>query len=265
MEAAQALRTSAAKRRGVGCDDDAIPNDPQDLDEWIGAKMLELRDADDVGELEQFIHLTSLISQGASRMQTKPWQPSVLSNMVFSRAKFQPRLHTWSLRPAGGMPPSMLSRVFEQGVLVVHEEDVESRYGLRGMIIGEASRPGPPRRHISRTIEGKDVIPRMHPTGATQVDEDSDAVDVTHVSQRSRRGRRRVSSDSDVPFPALQGLLPFARFAYGETTTYVWEDDKEVRHTSGREEVASKSIRLCLCCSVWVSTRPQVNFRSRFF
>ena len=30
--------------------------------------------------------------------------------------------------------------------------------------------------------------------------------------------------------PALQGLLPFARFGYGETTTYVWEDEEGVRH-----------------------------------
>ena len=29
---------------------------------------------------------------------------------------------------------------------------------------------------------------------------------------------------------ALQGLLPFARFAYSETTTYLWEDDEGVRH-----------------------------------
>ena len=27
------------------------------------------------------------------------------------------------------------------------------------------------------------MIPRMHPIGATQVDEDSDVADVTHVSQ----------------------------------------------------------------------------------
>ena len=38
------MRTRAAKRRGVGCDDDTIPNDAQDFDEWIGTKMLELRD-----------------------------------------------------------------------------------------------------------------------------------------------------------------------------------------------------------------------------
>ena len=44
---------------------------------------------------------------------------------------------------------------------------------------------------------------RMHPDGTTQLDEDSDVVDVTHVSHqevhRSRRARRRVSSNSDVP------------------------------------------------------------------
>ena len=70
--------------QGVGCDDDTIPNDAQDFDEWIGTKMLELRDANDVGDLESVIHLTSLISQGASRMKTKAWQLSVLSNMVVS-------------------------------------------------------------------------------------------------------------------------------------------------------------------------------------
>ena len=30
--------------------------------------------------------------------------------------------------------------------------------------------------------------------------------------------------------PALQGLLPFARIGYDETTTLVWEDDERVRH-----------------------------------
>ena len=30
--------------------------------------------------------------------------------------------------------------------------------------------------------------------------------------------------------PELQGLLPFARFAYAETTTNVWEDDEGVLH-----------------------------------
>ena len=48
-EAAEVVRTRAAKRR-VRCDDDIIPNDAQDFDEWIGTKMLELRDASDVGD-----------------------------------------------------------------------------------------------------------------------------------------------------------------------------------------------------------------------
>ena len=36
--------------------------------------------------------------------------------------------------------------------------------------------------------------------------------------------------------PSLQGLLPFARFAYGETTTYVWEIEEGVgpRNQAGR-------------------------------
>ena len=81
-------------------------------------------------------------------------------------------------------------------------------WGLRGVRVGEASHPGQLRRHMSRPIEGRDVTPRMHPAaGATQVDEDSDVLDVTHVSQRPRRGRRRVSSDSDVP------LVRGSRFA----------------------------------------------------
>ena len=86
VEAAEAVRTRAAKRRGVGGEDDAIPNDAQDLDEWIGTKMLELWDANDVGHLESVIHLTSFISQGTSRMKTKPWQPSVLSNSLLCTA-----------------------------------------------------------------------------------------------------------------------------------------------------------------------------------
>ena len=45
---------------------------------------------------------------------------------------------------------------FEQGGLV-YEEEVELRYGLRGVRVGMASHPGPPRRHFSRPIA------RMHP------------------------------------------------------------------------------------------------------
>ena len=131
---------------------------------------------------------------------------------------------------------------FEQGVLVVHEEDVKSRYGLCGVRVGEASHPGPPRRHISRPIEGRDVIPRMHPTGATLVDEDSDVVDVTHVSQRSRRGRRRVSSDSDVP------LVRGSRFAVLTESDDESDGEPLIRPTGQtKNEDDSPSIFRCCC------------------
>ena len=64
-------------------------------------------------------------------------------------------------------------------------QTVESRYGLREVRVGEASHPGPPRRRISRLVEGRDVIPRMHFHGSTQVDEDSD-VAATQVMCRPR-------------------------------------------------------------------------------
>ena len=54
VEASEAVMTRAAKRR-VGCEDDAVPTDAQELDEWIGTEMLELRDANDVGDLESVI------------------------------------------------------------------------------------------------------------------------------------------------------------------------------------------------------------------
>ena len=57
VEAAEAVKTRAAKRKGVRCDLDAAPNDAHELDEWIGTKMLELRDANDVGDLESVIRL----------------------------------------------------------------------------------------------------------------------------------------------------------------------------------------------------------------
>ena len=55
--------------------------------------------------------------------------------------------------------------------------------------------------------------------------------------------------------PALQGLLPFARFAYGETTTCVWEDEEGVRHQ------IRQGIHSCPCCSVWVSTTRSPSHR----
>ena len=79
----------------------------------------------------------------------------------------------------------------------------DSRYGFRGVRVGEASHPGPPRRYMSRPIEGRDVTPRMQLLDrAIQVDDSNDA----HVHdfpvrelRRLRRVRRRVSTDNDAP------------------------------------------------------------------
>ena len=46
--------------------------------------------------------------------------------------------------------------------------------------------------------------------------------------------------------PALQGLLPFARFAYGETTTYVWEDEEGVRHQIRQGEGSEQGVHNAL-------------------
>ena len=59
------------------------------------------------------------------------------------------------------------------------------------MRVGEASHPGQPRRDISRPVEGRDMIPRMHLNGATQVDEDSDVADVTHVFATSKEEQEK--------------------------------------------------------------------------
>ena len=53
--------------------------------------------------------------------------------------------------------------------------------------------------------------------------------------------------------PALQGLLPFTRIAYGETITYLWEDDEGVRHHIRQGEGGEQGVRSCPCCSVRVS------------
>ena len=56
-------------------------------------------------------------------------------------------------------------------------------WGLRGVRVGEASHPGPPRRHMSRPIEGRDVTPRMQLDGAIQVDETV----MSHLTHKSSR------------------------------------------------------------------------------
>ena len=83
VEAAEAVKMRAAKRR-AGCVDDSLPNDEQALCEWVDSKMMELRDATDVGDLDSVVALTNLIGQGASKMRSATWQPSIVSNMVVS-------------------------------------------------------------------------------------------------------------------------------------------------------------------------------------
>ena len=52
-----------------------------------------------------------------------------------------------------------------------------NRYGLRGVLVGEASHPGPSRRSSQRPVEGRDVMRRCSRSvevEATQLDSDSD-------------------------------------------------------------------------------------------
>ena len=83
VEAAEAVKMPAAKRR-AGCVDDRLPNDEQALCEWVDSKMMELRDATDVGDLESLVALTNLIDQGVCKMRSATRQPSILSNRVIS-------------------------------------------------------------------------------------------------------------------------------------------------------------------------------------
>ena len=82
-EAAEAVKMRAAKRR-ARCIDDSLPNDEQAVSEWVDSKMLELRDATDLGDMESVVTLTNLIGQGASKKRSSTRLPSTLSNMVVS-------------------------------------------------------------------------------------------------------------------------------------------------------------------------------------
>ena len=110
-------------------------------------------------------------------------------------------------------------------------------WGLRGVRVGEASHPGPPRRHISRPIEGRDVTPRMQLDGAIQVDDDSDVPSHTQEFPAREvqfpRRRRRVPSD-DVPVVAR------GRFAALTESDNESDDEPLIRPTgqrSGQDEV----------------------------
>ena len=86
VEAAEAVKMRAAKRRAL-CVDDSLPNDEQALCESVDSRMMEVWDATDVVELESVVALTNLIGQGAIQDEIGTRQPSILSNMVVSRGK----------------------------------------------------------------------------------------------------------------------------------------------------------------------------------
>ena len=51
--------------------------------------------------------------------------------------------------------------------VLIDESRSHSQYGLRGVRVGEASHPGPPRRQSSRPIAGRDVISRIDVVGVS--------------------------------------------------------------------------------------------------
>ena len=61
---------------------------------------------------------------------------------------------------------------------------------------------------------------------------------------------------------ALQGLLPFARFAYGETTTCVWEDEEGVRHQIRQGEGGEEGDSLILLFSLGVHNAQRAGKNS---
>ena len=83
VDAAEAVKMRAAKRK-AGCVDDSLPNDEQALCEWVDSKMMELRDATDVGDFDSVVALKNLIGRGASKMRSTTRPPSIVSNMVVS-------------------------------------------------------------------------------------------------------------------------------------------------------------------------------------
>ena len=86
-----------------------------------------------------------------------------------------------------------------------------SRYGLRGVLVGEASHPGPSRRSSQRPVEGRDVMRRCSRSvevEATQVDSNSDefpSKSFTCVQQRKRRKATMVHSDSEASAQFARG------------------------------------------------------------
>ena len=81
-EAAENIRTKAAKRRAGGCAEDVLPSTEQDLACWPDVRQTELRDALDMADMESASAITSLISRGLAKMASFVPPPSALSNMV---------------------------------------------------------------------------------------------------------------------------------------------------------------------------------------
>ena len=81
-EAAEHIRTKAAKRRVGGCAEDVLPSTEQDLACWLDERQTELRDALDMADLESASAITSLITRGLAKMASFVPPPSALSNMV---------------------------------------------------------------------------------------------------------------------------------------------------------------------------------------
>ena len=81
-EAAENIRTKAAKRRVGGCTEDALPSTKQDLACWLDDRQIELRDALGMADMESASVITSLITRGLAKMASFVPLPSALSNMV---------------------------------------------------------------------------------------------------------------------------------------------------------------------------------------
>ena len=89
-----------------------------------------------------------------------------------------------------------------QGVLRFPAQRRITTWCFRGVWVGEASHPGPPRRHMSRPIEGRDV---------------------THHSIWTVMP---VDDDSDAPHPQVQGRVR-RRVARGSRFAVLTESDRE--------------------------------------
>ena len=68
VEAAEGIRTKAAKRRAGCCVADVLPSTEQELCSWLDDKQLELRDAMDMSDVESASAITRLITRGLAKM-----------------------------------------------------------------------------------------------------------------------------------------------------------------------------------------------------